>query len=76
MLDAEQGPGLCRIPWYSSGIPQLAEPEDDLGPWQLPILAWRLPFASGASHVANCRTAAAWLAGFDNPDDYQPVHET
>ena len=24
----------------------------------------------------SCRAAAAWLAGFDNPDDYQPIMET
>jgi hypothetical protein len=24
----------------------------------------------------SCRHAAAWIAGFDNPDDYQPIHET
>jgi hypothetical protein len=24
----------------------------------------------------NCRRAAAWIAGFDNPDDYAPVIET
>jgi len=23
-----------------------------------------------------CRHAAAWIAGFDNPDDYQPLVET
>ena len=23
-----------------------------------------------------CRQAAAWIAGFDNPDDYQPLAET
>jgi hypothetical protein len=23
-----------------------------------------------------CRHAAAWIAGFDNPDDYQPLIET
>src|SRR5262249_5598620 len=26
--------------------------------------------------MANCRQAAAWLAGFDNPDDYHPLVET
>ena len=26
--------------------------------------------------VQTCRAAAAWLAGFDNPDDYQPLIET
>ena len=26
--------------------------------------------------VQTCREAAAWLAGFDNPDDYQPLIET
>jgi len=24
----------------------------------------------------SCRHAAAWIAGFDNPDDYQPIQET
>ena len=23
-----------------------------------------------------CHQAAAWIAGFDNPDDYHPVYET
>jgi hypothetical protein len=27
-------------------------------------------------NVITCRAAAAWLAGFDNPDDYAPLHET
>ncbi|MEO0561583.1 MAG: DUF6745 domain-containing protein [Chloroflexota bacterium] len=26
--------------------------------------------------TSTCREAAAWIAGFDNPDDYQPVIET
>jgi hypothetical protein len=26
--------------------------------------------------VATCHAAAAWLAGFDNPDEYQPLMET
>ncbi len=26
--------------------------------------------------IRTCRRAAAWLAGFDNPDEYQPVMET
>lgn len=26
--------------------------------------------------TTSCRQAAAWLAGFDNPDDYQPLQET
>jgi hypothetical protein len=26
--------------------------------------------------MATCRQAAAWTAGFDNPDDYRPVVET
>lgn len=26
--------------------------------------------------VATCRAAAAWIAGFNNPDDYQPVAES
>ena len=26
--------------------------------------------------VASCHAAAAWLAGFENPDDYRPVLET
>lgn len=26
--------------------------------------------------MTRCRHAAAWIAGFDNPDDYQPVLET
>jgi hypothetical protein len=26
--------------------------------------------------VATCRHAAAWIAGFDNPDDYAPIIET
>jgi hypothetical protein len=28
------------------------------------------------SSVTTCRAAAAWLAGFDNPDDYHPLKET
>jgi len=27
-------------------------------------------------HIADCRAAAAWLAGFNNPDEYRPVQET
>ncbi len=27
-------------------------------------------------HIKTCRLAAAWIAGFDDPDDYQPVMET
>jgi hypothetical protein len=26
-------------------------------------------------HMRSCRQAAAWIAGFDNPDDYQPIIE-
>ena len=26
--------------------------------------------------LRNCRRAAAWIAGFDNPDDYRPIVET
>jgi len=26
--------------------------------------------------MTSCRQAAAWVAGFDNPDDYRPVVET
>lgn len=26
--------------------------------------------------IETCRQAAAWIAGFDNPDDYQPIMET
>jgi hypothetical protein len=26
--------------------------------------------------IDTCRRAAAWVAGFDNPDDYQPILET
>jgi hypothetical protein len=26
--------------------------------------------------MRSCRQAAAWIAGFDNPDDYRPVAET
>lgn len=26
--------------------------------------------------VASCKAAAAWIAGFDDPDDYHPVTET
>ena len=26
--------------------------------------------------MKTCRQAAAWLAGFDNPDDYAPIKET
>lgn len=26
--------------------------------------------------TATCRAAAAWIAGFDDPDDYRPVQET
>jgi len=26
-------------------------------------------------HMRSCRQAAAWVAGFDNPDDYQPLIE-
>jgi hypothetical protein len=29
-----------------------------------------------APNITTCRAAAAWLAGFDNPDDYQPILET
>jgi hypothetical protein len=28
------------------------------------------------SELATCHAAAAWLAGFDNPDEYQPLMET
>ena len=28
------------------------------------------------AHMKTCHQAAAWLAGFDNPDDYQPIVET
>lgn len=27
-------------------------------------------------HIGDCRSAAAWLAGFDNPNEYRPVQET
>jgi hypothetical protein len=27
-------------------------------------------------YIRSCRQAAAWVAGFDNPDDYQPLIET
>lgn len=27
-------------------------------------------------NVSTCHAAAAWLAGFDNPDDYHPAIET
>lgn len=27
-------------------------------------------------YMQNCRQAAAWVAGFDNPDDYHPLIET
>ena len=26
--------------------------------------------------TSKCHAAAAWLAGFDNPDNYKPVKET
>jgi hypothetical protein len=26
--------------------------------------------------MRNCRQAVAWTAGFDNPDDYEPIAET
>ena len=26
--------------------------------------------------MRHCHAAAAWIAGFDNPDEYQPVQET
>lgn len=26
--------------------------------------------------MTTCRQAAAWIAGFDNPDDYKPLFET
>jgi hypothetical protein len=26
-------------------------------------------------HMRSCRQAAAWIAGFDNPDDYHPMIE-
>jgi hypothetical protein len=26
--------------------------------------------------IKKCRAAAAWLAGFDDPDDYRPLEET
>ncbi len=26
--------------------------------------------------MRTCHQAAAWIAGFDAPDEYQPVHET
>jgi hypothetical protein len=26
--------------------------------------------------MKTCHQAAAWIAGFDNPDDYQPIAET
>jgi hypothetical protein len=26
--------------------------------------------------MSTCRRAAAWIAGFDNPDDYAPLIET
>ena len=26
--------------------------------------------------MRTCRQAVAWIAGFDNPDDYRPVAET
>lgn len=29
-----------------------------------------------APHVQTCHAAAAWLAGFDNPDSYRPIVET
>ena len=28
------------------------------------------------NNVITCRQAAAWMAGFDNPDDYAPIQET
>jgi hypothetical protein len=27
-------------------------------------------------NMTTCRGAAAWIAGFENPEDYQPVMET
>ena len=26
--------------------------------------------------IRSCRGAAAWIAGFDNPNDYRPIAET
>jgi hypothetical protein len=26
--------------------------------------------------IGRCDEAAAWIAGFDNPDDYHPIAET
>ncbi|NLS95422.1 MAG: hypothetical protein GXX96_25055 [Planctomycetaceae bacterium] len=27
-------------------------------------------------HISDCRSAAAWLAGFNNPNEYRPIQET
>jgi hypothetical protein len=27
-------------------------------------------------HISRCHAAAAWIAGFDDPDDYRPIMET
>ena len=72
VLDEDQDPGgprqLLRVP--------LADDE--------PLVCLSVQCPSTGRHylirvpptTASCRHAAAWIAGFDNPDDYRPAVET
>lgn len=71
-IDADTDPGGDRK------LLRVAMPRDE----DLVCLQVHCP-STGALYIlrvppsmATCRQAAAWVAGFDNPDDYQPVIET
>ena len=72
VLDSDRDPGGERI------LRHITLPRDE----PLTCLSVRCP-STGRPYtlrvppeVRTCRQAAAWLAGFDNPDDYQPIVET
>jgi hypothetical protein len=72
VLDADRDPGGERI------LRRITLPRDE----PLTCLSVRCP-STGRPYtlrvppeVLTCRQAAAWLAGFDDPDDYQPLVET
>lgn len=72
MIDADRDPGGERK------LMRIAMPRDE----DLVCVSLNCP-STGRRYVLRvppaidtCRRAAAWLAGFDNPDDYTPVLET
>lgn len=72
VLDEDQDSGGLRQ------LLRVALPNDE----PLVTLACKCPSTSRQYYLrvppnmASCRQAAAWMAGFDDPDDYQPVVET